>query len=61
MGKVPRRRIVGVGREHEGRIGFDHAVEEQLDDAGLEKRRRRMRAPHGVEAIGVLAGEACGG
>ena len=57
--RLPARRgIVGVRRDHERRVGFDDAVHEHLDDAGLEARRLGMRAPGGVEAIRVLVGES---
>ena len=60
------RRVVGrpcagdvlVRLEHERRVGFDHAVHEHLDDAGLELIGVRMALPDGVERVGVSFGQA---
>ena len=43
------RRVVGVRREHCGRVRFDHAVQHDLDGAGLEERIVRVAFRDRVE------------
>ena len=52
-------RLVRVGRQHHGCVGFDDAVDHQLDGTDTNHGIGRITGPKRVELVGVGVGRGC--